>query len=121
MTWRDEVRTCACGGRFAPKRDAQTYCSKRCANAATQRRKRSGDITPAPTKLARSGDTAANSESEGLADGSTMVWPVRNETPPGPTPGALQGDDYPLEYDENGFPELPACLDRRRKPLAKAA
>ena len=37
-------------------------------------------------------------------------------------PGALQGDDYPLEYDENGFPELPACLDRRPKPpISKAA
>ena len=29
--------------------------------------------------------------------------------------GGPQGDDYPLEYDENGFPELPACLDRRQK------
>jgi hypothetical protein len=27
----------------------------------------------------------------------------------------LQGDDYPLEYDENGYPELPACLDRRTR------
>ena len=31
----------------------------------------------------------------------------------GPTPGALQGDDYPLEYYEDGYPKLPACLDRR--------
>ena len=30
----------------------------------------------------------------------------------GPTPGALQGDDYPLEYDEKGYPELPDCLRR---------
>jgi hypothetical protein len=41
--------------------------------------------------------------------------------PHGPTPGALQGDDYPLEYDENGYPELPACLDRRLKPRLKEA
>ena len=35
---------------------------------------------------------------------------------------SLQGDDYPLTYDANGYPELPACLDRRQKPpLAKAA
>ena len=35
---------------------------------------------------------------------------------------SLQGDDYPLTYDANGYPELPACLDRRPKPpLAKAA
>jgi hypothetical protein len=39
----------------------------------------------------------------------------------GPTPGALQGDDYPLTYDENGYPELPACLDRRRPRLKKEA
>ena len=26
---------------------------------------------------------------------------------------ALQGDDYEITYDENGYPELPPCLDRR--------
>jgi hypothetical protein len=40
---------------------------------------------------------------------------------PGPIPGALQGDDYQLTYDENGYPELPACLDRRRSRVRKAA
>ena len=41
------------------------------------------------------------------------------ETPP----GTLEGDDYQLEYYEDGYPKLPACLDRRRKPasLAEAA
>jgi hypothetical protein len=35
---------------------------------------------------------------------------------------AIQGDDYPLEYYEDGYPELPARLDRRHKPtLAEAA
>ena len=29
----------------------------------------------------------------------------------GPTPGALQGDDYPLEY-EDGYPKLPSSLRR---------
>ncbi|MGA7373804.1 MAG: hypothetical protein WBW37_14545, partial [Methyloceanibacter sp.] len=24
----------------------------------------------------------------------------------------LQGDDYPLEYYEDGYPKLPACLHR---------
>ena len=33
--------------------------------------------------------------------------------PLGPTPGALQGDDYELEYYDDGYPRLPACLDRR--------
>ena len=36
------------------------------------------------------------------------------------TPGALQGEDYQLEYYEDGYPKLPACLDRRIK-LAEAA
>src|SRR6516165_12126376 len=30
----------------------------------------------------------------------------------GPTPGALQGDDYPLEFYPDGYPLLPASLDR---------
>jgi hypothetical protein len=35
--------------------------------------------------------------------------------------GALQGDGYPLTYDENGYPELPSCLDRRKPALEQAA
>ena len=116
MTWRDEVRRCVCGESFSSKREAQAYCTKRCANAATQRRKRSGDIGLAPSLVARSGDTAATPHPEGFRDGSTVVWPTM-----GPTPGALQGDDYRLEYDWDGYPELPTCLDRRVTNLAKAA
>jgi hypothetical protein len=33
----------------------------------------------------------------------------------GPTPGALQGDDFLIEHDDEGYPILPACL-RRRQP-----
>jgi hypothetical protein len=45
-----------------------------------------------------------------------------DHNPHGPTWGALQGDDYALEYYEDGYPKLPACLDRRLKPvMAKAA
>jgi hypothetical protein len=33
----------------------------------------------------------------------------------------LKSDDYPLEYEANGFPELPAFLDRRPKTLKEAA
>jgi hypothetical protein len=28
-------------------------------------------------------------------------------------PEALERDCYPLEYYEDGYPKLPACLDRR--------
>ena len=41
-----------------------------------------------------------------------MVWPEQSHHI-GPAPGALEGDDYPLEYYEDGYPKLPACLDRR--------
>jgi hypothetical protein len=34
--------------------------------------------------------------------------------------GPLQGY-YQLEYDANGYPELPAFLDRRQKKALKAA
>ena len=43
------------------------------------------------------------------------------DNPAGPTPGALNGDGYSLEYDANGYPELPACLDRRKPKALKAA
>jgi len=29
----------------------------------------------------------------------------------------LSGDDYPIEYHEDGFPKLPACLNRKAKRL----
>jgi hypothetical protein len=32
-----------------------------------------------------------------------------------PKPEPRKGDDYPPEYYEDGFPKLPACLDRRPK------
>jgi hypothetical protein len=42
--------------------------------------------------------------------------------PHGPTAGALQGDDYPLEYYEDGYPKLPACVERWALPaMAEAA
>jgi hypothetical protein len=55
------------------------------------------------------------------------VWPDDRNNPQhglkldGSTPGALQGDDYPLEYDADGYPILPACLDRRKPKLEIAA
>ena len=70
--------------------------------------------------IARSGDTAATRHPEALKDASTVVWPTSNEHR-GPTPGALQGDDYPFEYYEDGYPKLPACLDRRSVKFAEAA
>jgi hypothetical protein len=115
---------------FAPKREMQRHCSASCRDIAKKRIKRSGDKTAAPTQLPRSGDTPVSDYPVGLSDGSTMVWPEdraehpeHGSNPDGSMPGALQGDDYQLTYDANGYPELPACLDRRPKPecLAEAA
>ena len=41
---------------------------------------------------------------------------TRLKRAPRPETKPLKGDDYPLTYDSNGYPELPACLDRRPKP-----
>jgi hypothetical protein len=121
--WRKQDRKCECGEMFIPKREKQAYCSKRCANAATKQRRRSGDMTPPLTMTPRSGDTPPTPHPDASEGGSTMVWPEdrarhpeHGSNPDGSTPGALQGDDYPLTYDENGYPELPPCLDRRPKP-----
>ena len=35
--------------------------------------------------------------------------------------GLSKGDDVPLDYYEDGYSKLPACLYRRRIILAKAA
>jgi hypothetical protein len=44
----------------------------------------------------------------------------RGEVAPEPTATAdhyqstaLSGDDYPIEYYDDGYPKLPQCLDRR--------
>ena len=68
------------------------------------------------------GDMGLSGAPTPLSDGPTMVWPER-EFHIGPTPEALQGDDVQLDYYEDGYPKLPACLDRRREPepLAEAA
>jgi hypothetical protein len=38
-----------------------------------------------------------------------MPTPIMDADPVGPTPGALQGDDYPLTYDADGHVEIPAA------------
>ena len=120
MMWRSEVRKCACGAGFNPKREAQTYCSPRCRDASKKRCKRSGDREFTLTWVPRSGDIALSDAPSHLNKGSTVIWASSDEHG-GPTPGALQGDDYQLEYYEDGYPKLPACLDRRRAPLELAA
>jgi hypothetical protein len=120
--WRTEIRICSCGARFTPKRVKQRHCSAKCGTRVRivqhRTRYRERDLTPIPEKPLQ----AAQPQSGGLADGPTMGWPERRFHV-GPTPGALQGEDVQLECYEDGYPKLPACLDRRLKPvwLAEAA
>src|SRR5262245_53408568 len=116
MDWKKEVRTCLCGSRFGPKREMQRHCSTKCrVKRAMETYRRSDNGSPTLTQIPRSDNTGVSDAPTALSDGPTMVWPVRSDDP-WPTPGALQGDDYPLEYSEDGYPKLPACLDRRWKP-----
>ena len=37
-----------------------------------------------------------------------MPTPIMDPDPVGPTPGALQGDDYPIECDADGYTRAPS-------------
>jgi len=113
MTWRTQTRQCAldeCGAAFQPKRAGQQFCCETHASTARKRRSRDRDrpLSVVPEKPCH-----------GFLESPTRPTeaPTPYFNPHGPTPGALQGDDYPLTYDADGFPELPACLDRRPKAL----
>ena len=99
----------------------QRYCSPACRNTAWRKANKSvatADGASTPEKRCK-GCSPAN------AALSAYVWayPPRGMEVPlsGPTPGALQGDDVRLGYYPDGYPKLPACLDRRRSNLAVAA
>jgi hypothetical protein len=115
----DSIACKRCGNVVRRKRLAQRYCSKECrvADAVARHRGLGEAITEAITETppapcpTRSDYTAPS--------------PVRRplETPPEVRNwegGPLQGDDYPLEYYEDGYPVLPDCL-RRAKPFEPVA
>lgn len=105
-----------CGEAFRPKRLAQIYCSKRCRVADAVSRHRSDyknrTLAPVPEKRLQAPERAATASDTPLGSHFNQH---------GPTPGAIQGDDYPLDYYPDGYPKLPACLERRRVILAEAA
>ena len=92
-------------------REAQLYCSFKMQNLAKVRRHGSG-YTARPDEAVTCRPAASRRPTE---------TPTPYFNPHGPTPGALHGDDYPLTYDADGYPELPACLDRRPKLLISEA
>jgi hypothetical protein len=124
----DTIACKRCGNVVRRKRLAQRYCSKACANAETQKRKRrkqatrSGDDLGACTPLLGSGDGAYVKPLIILSNfrprkGGLPLAKVAVSIELGfgdPRDEPLQGDDYPLTFDADGYPELPACLDRRK-------
>jgi hypothetical protein len=109
-----------CGSPLpTPKRgQPRKYCSTRCRVAAH----RESFCVTEPAPLATHQPMRYTAPAPPLFAAEAPRSPELGSNPDGSTPGALQGDDYPLEYDENGYPELPACLDPRRpKALARAA
>ena len=111
MTWRDQYRKCVlkdCRADFRPKREDQRFCcpSHAVKDRVTRHRSRYietplGVIREKPLQAVLAAPTAS-------ADHATPYF-----NPLGPTPGALQKDDYQLEYYDDGYPKLPACLERR--------
>jgi hypothetical protein len=118
-----------CGEPFKQRRTSQRYCCKQHrVNAAVGRFRCKNplplkDIEAITKRLPYiplgEAITRPREASTGL---KPYVWPDDRKNPlhglklDGSTPGALQGDDYPLEYDADGYPILPACLDRRWSP-----
>jgi hypothetical protein len=107
-----------CGNPLTAATKRKRYCSRGCQQASYRHRK-----SP-PTQGACDDTPGLQTPSTGL---SSYAYPERaldtlhGSNPDGSTPGALQGDDYPLTYDADGDVELPACLDRRKPKLAEVA
>jgi hypothetical protein len=72
MDWRNEVRTCVCGQRFAPKREKQRHCSAKCGSKERMARSRNRSDTTL-TRLPRSRNTPA---SDSPTASQWANWPV---------------------------------------------
>jgi hypothetical protein len=112
--------TCqSCRAEFTPKRDWQSFCSRRCSNRDAQRRARGtkcADRHPAVSRFHKCADTAPSKPS--AAPGPNVVksygWGEPGDPP-------LLGDGYELQYYPDGYPVIPACLDRRASKDEKEA
>jgi hypothetical protein len=93
-----------CGKPMLAVTARKRFCSASCRQAAY----RNAPIAATPYR-----NTGLCDPTAGLRP---YVWPTSTSNP-----GALQGDDYPLTCDSNGYPELPPCLDRRRNRFELAA
>jgi hypothetical protein len=114
-----DLVTCEhCGETVERKRTAQRYCSKPCSVSAAVARHRAKSDGESPKEVLTEGDPVGGIDRSAYsAQRPAPAVPVtpsaHGSNPDGSTPGALQGDDYQLDYYPDGFPKLPRCLDRR--------
>ena len=111
--WRNQKRVCHCGAKFMPKREGQRHCSRDCRVRNAMSRYRSDNTKRPRVVVAGSDNTASSAPPLGSESRARAFTTNFTEV--------LKGDDYPLEYYPDGYPKLPACLDRRRFVLAEAA
>ena len=103
-----------CGKTVTRVRQAQRYCSKECRVAdAVERYRGKEEAITSSAPIPSTGEAITGAVAPLQRSQKTLPERLPYFNPHGPTPGALQGDDYPLEYYEEGYPKLPACLDRR--------
>ena len=100
-----------CGNAFIKKRQEQRYCSTRCRNGDAVGRHRKAITRPAkvsrPRRSDYKGSTGSLETSVAVSEPISYGW--------GKVGDPLLYDDYPLEYYEDGFPQIPDLLKR---PLA---
>jgi predicted nucleic acid-binding Zn ribbon protein len=114
------LHVCACcGAAFRPQRSWQRFCSATCQDRAKKQRQRAGNAGTSPDQVTQPiecGDTAsaplprppvAPPQTPSYGWGDTPLKPSPLDGKP-----VLLGDDYPLDYYDDGYPKLPDCLRR---------
>src|SRR5262245_64053896 len=101
-----------CEQPYQPKRVAQVYCSRRCRVAdAVSRHRRSDYIKPHHSPVAEK-RLQATSGPPTAPEPPSYGWGKAGDP-------IVSGDDYELEYYEDGFPKLPDCLRRIQRGEAE--
>ena len=114
-------------GDALPKRNPKArvqvrrYCSARCRKAASRLSQLKPSVTAGRCDIPPVGQSAPLDMLPRQPHAPAYVSPfpdpivegLHGSNPDGSTPGALQGDDYPIGLDGSGYPILAACLDRR--------
>jgi hypothetical protein len=90
-----------CGSSVTRTRPQQRYCSRKCKNTASARRRRGVETQKRVTRHPATPERV------------TRLQPPVEQAFTTNFTEVLKGDDYPLEYCPDGYPKLPARLERR--------